>query len=96
MNLTIILIFGVIFSIVLHFFGMYANAKKIVWVAIALIWAFAIDVAMSEIKTKGYAEIEKMRGHSIETDLLINESLPVVSVYEMLKIKKSFQESKTK
>ncbi|MFA6190989.1 MAG: hypothetical protein WC665_01425 [Sulfurimonas sp.] len=96
MNLTIILISGAILSIILHFIGVYADAKKIVWIVITLIWAGAINVAMSEIKPKGYLEIEKMKGNNTETDLLINEAQPEVSVYEMLAIKKSFAKQKKK
>ncbi|MCX6076086.1 MAG: hypothetical protein NTW78_04275 [Campylobacterales bacterium] len=92
MNLTTILISGAILSIILHFIGVYAGAKKVVWVAIMLIWAGAINVAMSEIKPKGYEEIEKMKGNNTETDRLINEAQPEISVYEMLAIKKSFAE----
>ncbi|MDO8454372.1 MAG: hypothetical protein Q7S59_07365 [Sulfurimonas sp.] len=96
MNLTIILISGAVLSTILHFIGVYADAKKIVWIAITLIWAGAINVAMSEIKPKGYQEVEKMKGNNTETDLLINEAQPEISVYEMLAIKKSFAEQKKK
>ncbi|MFA6137005.1 MAG: hypothetical protein WC667_02850 [Sulfurimonas sp.] len=96
MNLTIILISGAVLSAILHFIGVYADAKKVVWIAIALIWAGAVNVAMSEIKPKGYQEIEKMKGNFAETDLLINEAQPEISIYEMLAIKKSFQENKKK
>ena len=45
---------------------------------------------MSEIKPKGYAEIEKMKGINPQTDLLIIQAQPKISIYEMLEIKKSF------
>ncbi len=96
MNLTTILLSGAILSTILHFIGVYADAKKVVWIAITLIWAGAINVAMSEIKPKGYQEVEKMKGNYAETDLLINEAQPEISVYEMLAIKKSFAEHNKK
>ena len=91
MGLTIILIVAVILSIIFHYIGVYAGAKKIVWVVIALLWAGSINIAMSEIKQKGYKEIQKMIGKHKSTDKIIEESKPKVSVYEMIKIKNSFQ-----
>lgn len=94
MSLTIILISGAVFSLIVHFLGVYAGAKKIVWLTLAILWAGGINISMSEIKPKGYAEIQKMQGNNAQTDLLINQAQPEVSVYEMLKIKKSFSENK--
>jgi predicted nucleic-acid-binding protein len=90
MSLTIILVVGVILSIAFHFIGVYAGAKKIVWLVIVLMWAGSINVAMSEIKLKGYEDIKKMKGQFADTDKLIEEAGDEVSVYEMLNIKKSY------
>lgn len=92
MNLLIILISGLALSLIFHFIGVYANAKKTVWVMIVLIWAGAVNIAMSEISPKGYAYIEKIRGQYKTTDALICEAEPEISLYEMLVIKKSFYE----
>ena len=90
MNLTIILIIAVLVSIGFHFVGVYAQAKKIVWFMIVLMWAGAINIAMSEIKPKGYEDIKKIEGKYADTDALINESKPEISIYEMILIKNSF------
>jgi hypothetical protein len=90
MNLIIILIIAVLLSIGFHFIGVYAQAKKIVWIMIILMWAGAINIAMSEIKPKGYDYIKKIEGKYADTDALIKESMPEISVYEMILIKKSF------
>ena len=58
---------------------------------IVLMWAVSINIAMSEIKPKGYEDIKKMQGKYEDVDLLIENAMPEVSIYEMLKIKKSFQ-----
>jgi len=91
MSLSIILTIGIILSIAFHFIGVYAEAKKIVWIAIALMWAGSINIAMSEIKPAGYEDIKKMKGQFADTDQLILEAGDEISVYEMLKIKKSYQ-----
>jgi len=91
MNLMIILLIAIILSIAFHFIGVYANAKKTVWIMIVLMWAAAINIAMSEVKPKGYEEIQSMQGKYKDVDLLIKKAMPKVSVYEMLGIKKSFQ-----
>ncbi|MCX6051646.1 MAG: hypothetical protein NTZ60_03950 [Campylobacterales bacterium] len=96
MNLIIVLISGTVLSIIFHFIGVYADAKKTVWTVIILLWAAAVSIAMSEIKPKGYAEIEKMKGNNPQTDLLIIQAQPKISIYEMLEIKKSFAENKKK
>jgi hypothetical protein len=94
MILTIILISAILLSLIFHFVGVYADAKKSVWVAIILFWAAATNIAMSEVKPNGYGEIEKMKGQNSETDLLIKEALPKISIYELIEIKQSFQEHK--
>lgn len=91
MSLSIILTIGIILSIAFHFIGVYAGAKKTVWVAIAIMWAGSINIAMSEVKPAGYEDIKKMKGQFADTDMLIEEAGDEVSVYEMLKIKKSYQ-----
>jgi hypothetical protein len=94
MNLTVILTVAVILSVAFHFVGVYAGAKKIVWIMLVIAWAGSINIAMSEIKPKGYEEIQKMKGKYIDTDTLIQEAGETVSVYEMLGIKKSFMQHK--
>lgn len=94
MSLTIILIIAILLSAIFHFVGVYAGAKKTVWLMLVLMWAGATSLAMSEIKPKGYKEIEKMKGKYSDTDKLIEEAMPEVSVYEMITIKKSFQTNK--
>jgi len=91
MSLTIILIVAVVLSLIFHFVGVYAGAKKTVWFVIALMWAGAINITMSEVKPKGYKDIEIMKGKYQNTDIIIEEAMPEVSVYEMIKIKQSFQ-----
>lgn len=91
MSLSIILIVGIVLSIIFHFIGVYAGAKKTVWVMIVLMWAASINIAMSEIKQSGYKDIAKMKGKFADTDKLIEEAGEKVSVYEMLVIKKSYQ-----
>lgn len=90
MSLNIILFAGFILSVIFHFIGVYANAKKIVWVAIVLMWAGSINIAMSEIKPKGYEDIKKIQGKYADTDRLIEEAMPEISIYEMIVIKNSF------
>ena len=91
MSLTIILIIAVDLSIGFHFIGVYAQAKKTVWLMIVLMWAGAINIAMSEIKPKGYADIDSMKGKYADTDKLIEESMPEISVYEIILIKSNFR-----
>jgi hypothetical protein len=90
MSLAVILIIGIILSIAFHFIGVYAEAKKTVWLMIVLMWAGSINIAMSEVKPSGYENIKKMKGQFSDTDLVIEEAGEEVSVYEMLKIKKSY------
>jgi len=90
MSLTLLLSIGVVLTIIFHFMGVYAEAKRIVWIAIVLIWAAVISVATSEVKPKAYNEIKQMQGKYPDTDKLINEAMPEVSVYEMIVIKNSY------
>ena len=96
MNLSVIIIFGIILSIAFHFAGVWANAKKTVWFVIVLIWAGVISVATSEVKPKAYNEIKKMQGKYADTDELIKKSMPKISVYEMILIKNSFLKNEPK
>lgn len=90
MTTTIVLIIAVLLSVGFHFIGVYAGAKKIVWIMIVLMWAGTINVAMSEIKPSGYEEIQKMKGQFADTDKIIEEAGEEISVYEMIGIKKSY------
>jgi hypothetical protein len=90
MSLTIILIVAILLSIGFHFLGVYANARRIVWLMIVLMWAGTINIAMSEVKPKAYEDIKKMQNKYEDTDKIIQESQPEVSVYEMILIKSSF------
>ena len=90
MSLNIILFAGLILSIGFHFIGVYANAQKTVWIMILLMWSGSINIAMSEVKPKAYEDIKKMEGKYADTDALIKESQPEISIYEMILIKNSF------
>ena len=70
MSLTLLLGIGIVITIIFHFIGVYAGAKKIVWIAIVLIWAAVISVATSEVKPKAYDEIKQMQGKYPDTDNL--------------------------
>ncbi len=96
MSLTVVLTIAIALSVAFHFIGVYAGAKKTVWLMIVLFWAAGINMAMSEIKPKGYKEIESMKGKYGETDALIEAAMPEVSIYEMLAIKKSYNINKDK
>lgn len=96
MSLTIILTVAILLSIAFHFIGVYAGAKKTVWLMIVLFWAAGINLAMSEIKPKGYEDIENMKGQYSDTDKLIEDAMPEVSIYEMVAIKKSYNLNKNK
>jgi len=91
MSLSIILVVGVILSIGFHFIGVYAGAKKTVWVMLFIIWAGSINIAMSEIKPSGYEKIKEIQGKFADTDALIKEAGDEISVYEMVTIMKSYQ-----
>ncbi|QOP43969.1 hypothetical protein FJR45_08410 [Sulfurimonas sediminis] len=90
MSLTFLLSIGIVLTIIFHFLGVYAGAKRIVWIAIILIWAAVISVATSEVKPKAYDDIKRMQGKYKDTDQLIDEAMPKVSVYEMIVIKNSY------
>ena len=90
MSLTIVLIVGIILSVAFHFIGVYAGAKKTVWLMIVFMWAGTINIAMSEVKPKAYDDIKKMQNKYEDTDRIILESQPEVSIYEMILIKSSF------
>ncbi len=91
MNLTIILIIAVILSIGFHFIGVYVNARKTIWLMIVLMWAGSFSIAMGEIKPKGYEDVESMKGKYADTDKLIEDSMPEISVYEIILIKSNFR-----
>ena len=91
MSLTIILGAAILLSIGFHFVGVYAGARRTVWMMLIFVWAIAIGTAMNEIKPAGYKDIEKMKGQFSDTDKLIEEAMPEVSLYEMIVIKKSYQ-----
>jgi len=93
-NIYTVLISAVLLSIGFHFVGVYANAKKIVWIVIALLWAASINVAMSEVKPKGYEYLEKIKGQYEKVDKEIQEAYPEVSLYELLSIKKTYSKEK--
>jgi hypothetical protein len=93
MSIVSILLLAILLSIVFHFIGIYSGAKKFVWIAIALMWIAGINLATSEIKKSGYKEIERMQGKYKQTDKLIKEAMPSISLYEMLSIKKNFDEN---
>jgi len=94
MTLIIVLLSAIALSIAFHFAGVYADAKKTVWLMIILLWAAAFNMAMSEIKPKGYIEIEKMKGQYKAVDTLIENAMPEISIYEMLEIKNKFNHKK--
>ncbi len=90
MSLTLLLSIGIIITMLFHFIGVYAGAKKTVWIAIILIWAGVISIATSEVKPKAYDEIKEMKGHYKDTDKLIEDAMPKVSLYELITIKSSY------
>ena len=96
MNIYIVLSVAFALTIAFHFVGVFAGAKKTVWLMLVLMWAGAINISMSEIKPSGYEDIKKMKGQFADTDALIEEAMPEISVYEMLSIKQSFQINKPK
>ena len=94
MSLTIILSVAILLSIMFHLIGVKVGAKKTIWLMLVIMWAGSISLATSEIKPKGYKDIEKMKGKYPDTDKLIEDSMPEVSVYEMIVIKKSYNTNK--
>lgn len=95
MSLAILLIVAALISIGFHFLGVYTNSKKTVWIMLVFLWSVAIGTAMNEIKPAGYDDINKMKGKFSDTDKLIEEAMPKVSLYEMIVIKKSYQANST-
>ena len=87
---TILLGIGILLTIVFHFIGVYTKSVKMVWIAIILVWAGAVSVATSEVKPKAYDEIKKMQGKYTDTDKLIQEAMPKVSLFELINIKNSY------
>jgi len=94
MSLTLVLFVAVMLTVIFHFLGVYAGAKKIVWTVLALLWIGAISFSMQEIKPKGYEYIKKMQGNFESTDALIKEAGDEISIYEMLTIQKDFLKHK--
>jgi surface polysaccharide O-acyltransferase-like enzyme len=95
-SLSIIIICAILLSIAFHFVGVYAGAKKTVWVMLILMWAAFISLATSEVKPKAYEDLKEIKGKYSDTDALIKESMPKISVYEMLLIRKSFINNESK
>ncbi len=91
MSLAIVLVVAVLLSVSFHFIGVYAGAKKTVWLMLVLMWAAAINIAMSEIKPSGYKKIKEIEGKFADTDALIKDAGDEISVYEMLGIMQSYQ-----
>ncbi len=96
MSLTIILTVAIILTIIFHFIGVYAGAKKFVWIALALIWAGSISIALQEIKPKGYEDLKKIQGKNAVLDQVIADAMPKITVYEMIVIKKTQHEQGVK
>ncbi len=92
MNLYILVATGIVLSMIFHFIGVYAKAKYIVWIMLVLMWAGSISFSMNEISPKGYDYINKVKGQYQDVDAQINKALPHISLYEMLEIKKSYDE----
>ncbi|MCW8953825.1 MAG: hypothetical protein OQK48_02660 [Sulfurimonas sp.] len=90
MTLPILLVASALLSLGFHFLGVYIGAKKTIWAMLVFVWAVAIGTAMNEIKPSGYKDIQKMKGQFSDTDKLIEEAMPEVSLYEMIVIKKSY------
>ncbi len=90
MNIYIVIAIGLILSSILHFAGSYTNSKKTVWLVIVLLWAGTTSIALSEIKPEGYDYIKKIEGKYQTVDTIIQSSLPKISVYELLCIKKAY------
>ncbi len=92
MNLIILLSVAIVLSIIFHFIGVYAGAKKLVWVALVIMWAGSISIAMQEIKPKGYEDVKEIQGRDAELDQTIEAAMPTITVYEMVVIKKKQHE----
>jgi len=87
MSLIIVIGIGLILTAIFHFIGVYAGAKKVVWIMLVLMWAGSINIAMSEVKPSGYTYIEKIKGQDAVVDAMIKEAMPKMSLYELLRIK---------
>ncbi|MBL4774417.1 MAG: hypothetical protein JKX98_12810, partial [Alcanivoracaceae bacterium] len=74
MSLLIVLIVAIALSLAFHFIGVYAGAKKTVWLMLVLLWAGSINIAMSEIKPNGYKDIKTMKNQFADTDAIIKEA----------------------
>ena len=96
MSLSILIGVGLLISLAFHFVGVYTESKKTVWIMLLFVWSAVIGTAVNEIKPDGYKNIEKMKGKFTQTDKLIEESMPEISLYEMLVIKKSYYDSQAK
>ena len=94
MSLTVIIIIAIMLSVGFHFVGVYIDAKKSVWAMLLVVWAVSLGTITNAVKPKGYKDIEKMKGSYSDTDKLIEEAMPEVSLYEMIVIKKSFNTNK--
>ncbi|WP_321779504.1 hypothetical protein [Sulfurimonas sp.] len=90
MSLNIILVIGVILSIGFHFIGVYANAKKTIWLMLVIMWAGSFSIAMNEVKPSAYDEVKKIKGQFEDTDKLIQDAGTEMSLYDFLLIKKSY------
>jgi len=90
LSITGLIIIGIIATLILHFIGIFTKSLKLVWIVIIFLWAFGIDVFVSEIKPKGYEEVKKMQGKYKDTDELIQQSGKKISFYELLEIKQSY------
>lgn len=94
MSLSLLIIGGVILSALFHLAGVATGAKKSVWIIIVAVWALAINIAIGEIKPKGYEDLARLKGKYATTDKLIDEAMPKVSIYEMIMIKSDFNKNK--
>jgi len=92
MNLYIIVASGIVLSVIFHFVGVYAKARNIVWVMLLVVWGFFIGFTVNEISPKGYAYIDTIKGKYLETDAKIQKAMPNILLYEMLDIKKNYDE----
>ncbi len=90
MSLTIIITLAIIISLGFHFVGVYTNSKKIVWTMLIFMWSISIGTAIHEIKPAGYEDVKKMQGKYSDTDKLIKDAMPEISLYELIVIKKSY------
>jgi len=90
LSITVLISIGVVATLILHFIGVFTKSVKLIWIVIVFLWAFGIDVFVSEIKPEGYKEIKKMQGKYPQTDELIKKAGKTVSLYELLQIKQDY------